>query len=361
MAVDGIYMSNNPLTTSSVIQGKDASQLDMNDFMNLLVAQLTNQDMLNPASDTEFIAQMAQFSSLQGIQAIQEYQVSSYAASYTGKYVAIAEQNNATGKLETVTGRVEAVSFYDGSPKVQVNGKLYDLFKVMEVSDIAGGGSMAEASAYIGKRVTVNTKNDQNEARQVSGTVTGVAYVNGIPHITISGKDYPVSSIVSVDDTNTSTDYINTYVGKTVTMKTKTAQGEDREITGVVEEVKYVDGVPHLVINGTPYELTNDNIISVKETPASSGTGTGTGSESGTAKAKSASTANSSTDSSTNNSANASSASATNDVYKEYAQLLYDDAKAGSSRTPLAEIEADLRKDYDEDKVKELIKAFKAR
>ncbi len=39
--------------------------------------------------DTEFIAQMAQFSSLQGMKTLQEYQLQSYAVSYAGNRTAL--------------------------------------------------------------------------------------------------------------------------------------------------------------------------------------------------------------------------------------------------------------------------------
>lgn len=126
------YINTSALTNKSVITGKDASQLTMDDFFNLLVAQMTNQDMMNPQSDTEYIAQMAQFTTLQGIQTIQEYQLSSYAASYTGKYVAIAHTNE-SGDLTKTEGYVSSVTYYDGDPKVVVNGISYPLYSVMEV------------------------------------------------------------------------------------------------------------------------------------------------------------------------------------------------------------------------------------
>jgi flagellar basal-body rod modification protein FlgD len=113
MAIDPAFMYKDPtITTSSVIQGKDASEMGMEDFFNLLVAQLTNQDMMNPTNDTEFIAQMAQFSSLQGIQTIQEYQLSSYAATYIGKFVTIANLTE-SGTMETIVGQVDSITYYD--------------------------------------------------------------------------------------------------------------------------------------------------------------------------------------------------------------------------------------------------------
>lgn len=45
-----------------------ASNMDKDMFLELLVAQMRNQDPLNPMEDREFIAQMAQFSSLEEMQ-----------------------------------------------------------------------------------------------------------------------------------------------------------------------------------------------------------------------------------------------------------------------------------------------------
>lgn len=57
------YGTGNTAKTKSAedTMGKDA-------FLKLLVTQLENQDPLNPTENTEFVAQLAQFSSLEGIQ-----------------------------------------------------------------------------------------------------------------------------------------------------------------------------------------------------------------------------------------------------------------------------------------------------
>ncbi|SDK45434.1 flagellar hook assembly protein FlgD [Natronincola ferrireducens] len=50
----------------------NASNLDKDAFLNLLVTQLKNQDPLNPMEDRDFIAQMAQFSALEQMQNLNE-------------------------------------------------------------------------------------------------------------------------------------------------------------------------------------------------------------------------------------------------------------------------------------------------
>ncbi|MDL2232228.1 flagellar hook capping protein [Ruminococcaceae bacterium OttesenSCG-928-L11] len=132
------YLGASGVTDTSNLNKKKTrgdSELGIEDFMKLMVAQLQNQDVMNPVDDTQFIAQMAQFSSLQVMQNLQEYTMSAYAVSYVGKNVLIATEDEKSGRLKIITGVVEKVTFSDGNPKVFVDGKEYDLHKVMEIAD----------------------------------------------------------------------------------------------------------------------------------------------------------------------------------------------------------------------------------
>lgn len=65
MDIGGVSnMTYGPEATSAA-KGNDA--MDKNAFLKLLVTQLQNQDPLQPADNTAFVAQLAQFSSLEGI------------------------------------------------------------------------------------------------------------------------------------------------------------------------------------------------------------------------------------------------------------------------------------------------------
>jgi flagellar basal-body rod modification protein FlgD len=57
----------NPAQTTTTATGKDGNVLGKDQFMKLMVAQLKHQDPLDPAKNEEFLAQLAQFSSLEGI------------------------------------------------------------------------------------------------------------------------------------------------------------------------------------------------------------------------------------------------------------------------------------------------------
>ena len=63
MTVNSITNNSNP-----VIHPKGTSQqMDQGDFLRLMTAQLSQQDPFNPVDNKQMLAQMAQFSSLSGI------------------------------------------------------------------------------------------------------------------------------------------------------------------------------------------------------------------------------------------------------------------------------------------------------
>ena len=66
---------------------KDATEKMVNSdtFLSLLVAEMTNQDPMEPTSNTEFVTQMAQFTSLQYSKDAATYSQSNYASSLSAR------------------------------------------------------------------------------------------------------------------------------------------------------------------------------------------------------------------------------------------------------------------------------------
>lgn len=127
------YSRTNNVNDSINVQRNNES-LNMQDFLNLLVAQISNQDVLNPMDNTEFIAQMAQFSTLQAMSDLTELSMQSQVASLIGKNVVVADYNN-YGKLEVHEGIVQKVTLYSGSAKLYIDDMEFDYSNIMEIKD----------------------------------------------------------------------------------------------------------------------------------------------------------------------------------------------------------------------------------
>lgn len=125
-AATGSTTNSSSSNSSSVLP---TQTLNQQDFLNLLVTQLQNQDPMNPMSDTDFIAQMAQFSTLQ--QSQQTYQSISemQAANLIGSTVNVSTTDGVSD-----TGLVSGVLMNSGAPEVLVNGTPYTLDEVQTVT-----------------------------------------------------------------------------------------------------------------------------------------------------------------------------------------------------------------------------------
>lgn len=124
---------NNFNKTNTLNGRKTSQQLGKDDFLKLLITQLTNQDPTSPMEDTQFISQTAQFSSLEQMTNMNEsfnkmasMINSSQAASTLGRTVEIDIGDT------TTQGVVEATSF-GANPQVMVNGMYYDMAKIKAI------------------------------------------------------------------------------------------------------------------------------------------------------------------------------------------------------------------------------------
>ena len=128
---------SNPRSSALADQEKkNGNYMQMEDFLQLLTSQISNQDPLEPMKDTEFISQMANIASLEqmqqftkGFESFADSQKDMVAQAYLGRMVSISEQGS------EVSGLVESVEkSEDGTISVLVSGKNYDPQSITRVS-----------------------------------------------------------------------------------------------------------------------------------------------------------------------------------------------------------------------------------
>lgn len=133
-----------PLTQTSPSQAPTASpaatsglgSLTSSDFLQLLVAQITNQDPLNPVSSSQFMSQTAELSTLEQITALSQETTQMSSAQQTGAAIQ-AIGKTATGISETggsVTGKVAGVEATPSGPLLEIGGSLVALSSVTSIT-----------------------------------------------------------------------------------------------------------------------------------------------------------------------------------------------------------------------------------
>ena len=132
MAVEGVSNSEFDVVPSEYSTGKsNTSALGKDEFLNLLVTQLQYQDPLEPSSDTEFIAQMAQFSSLEQMQNLNDSFGTFQSFSMVGKYV------TANYGTETIEGYIEDVVTAGNETYAVIDGTSININDIYKVTDMA--------------------------------------------------------------------------------------------------------------------------------------------------------------------------------------------------------------------------------
>lgn len=174
------------------------TSLDKDAFLKLLVAQLSNQDPMQPNNDTEFIAQLAQFSALEQMSSLNQATTANQAYSLMGKY-AYADM---TGQgTDYVFGRVEGVVVQGGETRVVIGEHEYPLSAVTAVVsavDRAGETALLQSANLIGRRVVAEVFTEDGEPVEVSGEVSQILLSHGDVYAIVDGTRVHIGDIQQI-------------------------------------------------------------------------------------------------------------------------------------------------------------------
>jgi len=184
---------------------KKGQEMDQNSFLKILSAELSNQDPTAAKDGTEYVAQMAQFSSLQQMANLNSTVAFQTSASLVGKMVAFSSYDE---KGAQYGGTVQAaykdsgttylaVKLADGSTKDFPADTLSDVIDVpgTTLNNLNDNSGFSAAISIMGKQVTTVA---QNDGKIYSGTVKSVSKdANGV-NLTIAYQENGVDTTKNI-------------------------------------------------------------------------------------------------------------------------------------------------------------------
>jgi flagellar basal-body rod modification protein FlgD len=222
-SVTSSVSSTTSATTSSLFSGKESS-LGKEDFLKLLIEQIKNQDPLEPQENSDYVAQLATFSSLE-----QQMSMSDQLAtlSLLDQGIANAQVLTMVGKQATVKGDVVTtdgngtatnIMFTLGSKSTKTTVTISDssgtVVRSLELGAKNAGvvtlnwdgknaaGNLQPKGSY---NITVKATNSSGSAvpvdTQTVGIIDAVSYSNGYAEVELdNGASAPVSDLLRVEN-----------------------------------------------------------------------------------------------------------------------------------------------------------------
>ncbi|MDY6324306.1 MAG: flagellar hook capping FlgD N-terminal domain-containing protein [Catonella sp.] len=177
-------VSNGKITKNETTTQKTADEMNSlgkESFLTLLCAQMQYQDPLEPEQNTEWISQLATYSSLEQMTNLNQTVNNSQAYGFIGKNVLVKDSSTAGDTY--VTGKVDYVTLKDSKAYVNIKGTDYLAEKVEQV---IGDEYLAKMLPSVDKQnieytkgntntlaIKVNLGSDEGKAEGIALTIDG--------------------------------------------------------------------------------------------------------------------------------------------------------------------------------------------
>lgn len=135
MEVNSVISSYQVTANNTTSTNNASNELDSNQFMQILLAQLTHQNPLEPMNNAEMMSQFSQLNSLQELRSINTSMETvsatnqtTYLASLIGKTV---KAQRSDGKI--IEGVVDGVLTEVDNPQIRIGNDSADLVDILEI------------------------------------------------------------------------------------------------------------------------------------------------------------------------------------------------------------------------------------
>ena len=136
------------MSSSKEKEKRASNTLDKDAFLQLLVAQMKYQDPLEPTSNTEYISQLATFSSLEEMQNLNSAMTMQRASQLVGQYV-FMKVTDSNGKTTYPEGTVDYVVYENNKAFLSINDTLYSIDDLETVADAGYVVAIKKAESFV--------------------------------------------------------------------------------------------------------------------------------------------------------------------------------------------------------------------
>ncbi|HUU27363.1 MAG TPA: flagellar hook capping FlgD N-terminal domain-containing protein [archaeon] len=211
-------------TQSGINTVENRSSLLKDDFLKLLVAQLRNQDPLNPADNQEFAAQLAQFSSLEQLQQMNSSleksldsnsQIANYLNNNTatgfigkevralGNQVYLDESSDPVIRFQQNRNSIDTkVIVYNSAGvlmrTIGLGGTSADEMDVVWDGKDSQGNNLAEGTYWFDVAATDYEGNPVKTVGFMVGIITGIRYLDNKAYLLMGDRQLPLEDVIEV-------------------------------------------------------------------------------------------------------------------------------------------------------------------
>ncbi len=178
--VDGVLQTRNDSSDSLSKANNNPNEVDSDMFLTLLVAEMQNQDPLEPTSNTEWVSQYATFTQVEQMNEVTASMDLVRANGLVGQEVIVKVTSQSTGETSYKRGNVDYVLVENGEPLLVIDENKYS---IDDLDTIASGqyfGAYDKYSEFTVKMAsipdsTVLTKSHQGLVKSVYELYNGMS------------------------------------------------------------------------------------------------------------------------------------------------------------------------------------------
>ena len=205
------------LSSAARTPKKDPATLGKDDFLKLLVAQLKSQNPLNPLDNTQFVAQTAQFSSLEALQNIQKSVDTMAGTSGTSSLVSgtalLGRTVTASAASFTYAGATTTLPFTLPEALPSASLEVLDgsgtVVSTMPLGARPAGaqsvafqpaqnGQILPAGQYTYRITTKDATGRSTPVPAITGAVSGIVLDQGVPTLMLGTRKVLMSDVAAV-------------------------------------------------------------------------------------------------------------------------------------------------------------------